>query len=46
MDQRPSYTIGTLVNDWGMYEQMRRSMQERGFGDDCEFITIDNSSGN
>src|SRR5687768_3965604 len=46
MDQRPAYTIGTLVNDWGMYERMHRSMYERGFDEDCEFITVDNSSGN
>ncbi|MBL8578077.1 MAG: hypothetical protein JNK47_12685 [Mesorhizobium sp.] len=41
-----AYTIGTLVNDWGLYDQMLRSMRKRGFGDDCEFITIDNSVAN
>ena len=46
MDQRPAYTIGTLVNDLGMYERMRRSMHDHGFGEDCEFIIVDNSTGN
>src|SRR5690625_3616127 len=43
---RLAYTIGTLVTDWALYEKMRQSMQDRGFGDDCEYLTIDNSSRN
>jgi hypothetical protein len=40
---RPAYTIGTLVTDWTLYDKMKLSMRERGFGDDCEFLSIDNS---
>ncbi|MEQ1944546.1 hypothetical protein ABMA32_19190 [Mesorhizobium sp. VNQ89] len=43
---RPAYTVGTLVTDWALYDKMIQSMRERGFGDDCEFLTVDNSSGN
>lgn len=41
------FTFGTLVTDWQMYENMRRSFENAGFTDvDCEFITVDNSQGN
>ncbi|MBL8577188.1 MAG: hypothetical protein JNK47_08175 [Mesorhizobium sp.] len=46
MAVKPAYSIGTLVTDWGLYEKMRESMRQHGFGDDCEFLTIDNSASN
>lgn len=43
--KRPSFTIGTLVNDDAQYEAMRASFAERGFvGDDVEFIAVRGAS--
>ncbi len=43
---RPSYTIGTLVNDIEQYDAMRASFTAGGFSDaDCEYLFIDNTRG-
>lgn len=41
------YTIGTLVTNPEQYAEMRASFAAGGFdGDDCEYLTIDNTNGN
>jgi hypothetical protein len=40
--RRPAYTVGTLVNDQKQWAAMRESFVALGFGDDCEFIAIQN----
>lgn len=41
------YTIGTLVTNHAQYEAMVRSFRDHGFAPpDCEFIYLDNGSGN
>lgn len=39
---KPAYTIGTLVTDRALYDEMKRSFIEHGFGEDCEYLIIDN----
>ncbi len=41
-----AYTIGTLVTNTSQYEEMKRSFIEKGFGDDCEYLIINNVGGN
>lgn len=40
------YSFASLVNDHAQYSKMQRSFREGGFGDDCEWLFIDNSRGN
>jgi hypothetical protein len=40
------FTIATLVNNHSEYELMRDTFVARGFGDDCEFLILDNSETN
>jgi hypothetical protein len=47
MSRNVKYTIGTLVNNFDEYLEMRKTFIEKGFrDDDCEFIIIDNSEEN
>ena len=42
--QQLAYTIGTLVTDLALYDDMRRSFIAGGFGEaDCEYLAIDNT---
>ena len=41
-----TFTIATIVNDEVQYEEMRRSFCEGGFTEGCEYIAIDNRTGN
>ncbi|GLK74203.1 hypothetical protein KHC23_02145 [Ancylobacter dichloromethanicus] len=43
MAPTPAFTIATLVTDPSLYEQMKASFREKGFADDCEFLTVDNT---
>lgn len=38
-----AFTIGTLVTNPDLYAGMLNSFREKGFGDDCEYIKIDNT---
>ena len=41
------FSISTLVSNWTQYAAMTKSFAERGFSaSDCEFLYLDNSSGN
>lgn len=40
------FTIGTLVTDWSLYQEMRNTFTNNGFDDDCEYIVIDNTQSN
>jgi hypothetical protein len=40
---RPAFSICTLVTNPMQYEQMVASFHAAGFGEDCEFLSIDNS---
>lgn len=41
-----AYTIATLVTKPAQYAGMVASFQAKGFGDDCEFLYLDNAGGN
>lgn len=40
------YSICTLVTDWPQYEAMVTSFKQAGFGEDCEFLYVDNATRN
>lgn len=42
----PAFSICTLLTNPDQYRTMRESFAARGFGDDCEYLCIDNSAGN
>ncbi len=47
LNTRIRYSICTLVTNFDEYEEMRRTFAQSGFkGDDCEYLFIDNASGN
>ncbi len=43
---RPAFTIATIVNDEAQYAEMLRAFVSGGFAEDCEYLAIDNRTGN
>lgn len=43
MPQPLAFSIGTLVTDPALYAQMKETFRARGFGEDCEFLQVDNT---
>jgi hypothetical protein len=46
MPPEPQFTIGTLITRHDLYNAMRASFNAGGFGDDVEWIAIDNTCAN
>ncbi|TCK31203.1 hypothetical protein EV667_1309 [Ancylobacter aquaticus] len=43
MAAKLAFSIGTLVTDLHLYDQMKASFRAKGFGEDCEFLMVDNT---